>query len=171
MRGLKKKSIIIVFSSILLLAVVVFFAFVQLSNPIRIDEVSTNTKEDGKKEVVFQIYNKGLKRITIKEVTLNHRKQPKELALGISYDNSQLVQSGFDNPMIKFMEVDAEPINPKLNPKEITEAINRKENTPIYYGIKVEFYQEPIKSMTVKYKYFGFLVTKKYNLELWNLEN
>ncbi|MDR7071492.1 hypothetical protein [Fictibacillus barbaricus] len=166
-----KKSKLIVITLILLLIGVVFFTFVQLSYPIRIDGVSTSTKEDGKKEIVFQFYNLGLKRITIKEVTLNHRKQPKELALGISYDTEHLVQSGIDNPMIKFMKVDAAPIKPKLNKKEITDAFNRKENTPIYYGIKMEFEKEPIKSMTVKYKYFGFLVTKKYDLELWNLEN
>ncbi|MFP5116001.1 hypothetical protein ACSU64_27200 [Bacillaceae bacterium C204] len=167
---MKKKSIIIVFSSILFLAGVGFFKFVQLSNPIRIDGISTYTKEDGKEEVVIQIYNNGLKRITIKEVTLNHRKHPKELALGVSY-SGHLVQSGTDDPMIKFMKIDAAPIYPKLNPKEMTEAINRKENTPIYYGIKVEFYKGPIKSMTVKYKYFGFLVTKKYNLESWYINN
>jgi hypothetical protein len=167
---LKNKSKLIVISLILLLTVVVFFTFVQLSNPIRIVGVSSSDKEEGKKEVVFQIYNIGLKSITIKEVTLNHRKHPKELALGISYDTGHLVQSGIDNPMIKFMKINAAPINPKLNSKEITEAIKRKEMTPIYYGIKVEFYNDPIKSMTVKYKYFGFPVTKKYNLELWNLE-
>lgn len=168
---MKKKSKLIVISLIPLLTGVVFFTFVQLSNPIRIDGVSTSTKEDGKKEIVFQIYNKGLKRITIKEVTLNNGKQPKELALGISYDTGHLVQIGTDDPMIKFMKVDAAPIKPNLNNKEISEAIKRKENTPIYYGIKVEFHNEPIKSMTVKYKYFGFSVTKKYNLELWNIEN
>ena len=108
---------------ILLLTGVVFFTFVQLSNPIRIDGVSTSTKKDEKKAVVFQIYNIGLNRITIKEVTLNHRRQPKEIALGISYDTGHLVQSGIDNPMIKFMKIDAAPINPKLNKKEITEAI------------------------------------------------
>ncbi|WNB90967.1 hypothetical protein [Bacillus sp. NEB1478] len=168
---MKIKSKLIVISLILLIIGAVFLSFVQLSNPIRIDGVSTSTKEDGKKTVIFQIHNIGLKRITIKEVTLNHSKQPKELALGISYDTGHLLQSGIDNPMIKFMKVDSAPIIPKLNKKEITDAINRKENTPIYYGIKVESYKEPIKSMTVKYKYFGFLVTKKYNLESWNLEN
>lgn len=172
---MKKKSIIIiVFSSILLLTGVAFFSFfrfVHLSNPIEIDGVSWDTRTEGKKEIVYHIRNKGLTSITIKEVTLNHGKQPKELALGISY-SGHLVQPGTDDPMIKFMKIDAAPINPMLNSKEITEAINRKENTPFYYGIKVEFYQEPIKSMTVKYMYFGFLATKKYNLEeLWSVEN
>ena len=165
------KSKLVLIILILIFIGVAFFAFVKLSNPIRIDGVSTNKIQDGKEAVVFQIYNKGLKSITIKEVTLNHRKQPNELALGISYDTGKLVQSDTDNPMIKFMKIDAAPINPKLNKKEITKAINRKEKTPIYYGIRVVFYKEPIKSMSVKYNYFGFQVTKKYNLELWNLEN
>jgi hypothetical protein len=156
---------------ILLFTGVLFYSFIQISNPIRIDGVSTSMIDEGKKEVVFQIDNIGLKRIKIKEVTLNHMKQPEELALGISYDSGHLVQSGTDDPMIQFMKIDAASVNPKLNKKEINEAINRKEKTPINYGIKVVYDKEPIKSLTIKYLYFGFQVTKKYDQELWDLEN
>lgn len=136
---MKKKSIIIiVFSSILLLAGVAFFSFfrfVHLSNPIEIDGVSWDTRTEGKKEIVYHIRNKGLTSITIKEVTLNHGKQPKELALGISY-SGHLVQPGTDDPMIKFMKIDAAPINPKLNPKEWTEAIHSKEKNQLILELK-----------------------------------
>lgn len=154
----------------LILSGLVFITFVQLSNPILIDGVSISTKEEGKNDVVFQIYNKGFKSIRIKEVTLNNKKQPKELALGISYV-SQLVQSGTDNPFIKFMKIDSELIEPRLTIKEMREAIKSKGMTPIHYGIRVEYYEEPIESMTIKYQYFGFPVTKKYSLESWNIGN
>ncbi|GGI11657.1 hypothetical protein [Gottfriedia solisilvae] len=173
---MKKKSIIIiVFTSFLLLAGVVFYTFVQYSNPIQIDGGSWTT--EGKKEIVYQFYNKGLRRITIKEVTVNHGKKPNGLALGISY-GGRLVQPVTDDPddqwgRIKFVKIDAVPVYPRLNPNEINEAIHRKDNTLIYYGIKME-YKEPIQSITVKYTYFGLPVTKKIKLEswgFWNVEN
>ncbi|WP_165347212.1 hypothetical protein, partial [Gottfriedia acidiceleris] len=113
----KKTIIIIVFSSILLLAGVVFYTFVQYSNPIQIDGISTNTKVEGKKEVVFQIFNKGLRQITIKEVTVNHGKKPNGLALGISY-SGLLVQPVTGDPRTKFMKIGAVPVYPRLNPNE-----------------------------------------------------
>lgn len=167
-----------VFASILLLVGVAFFSFYRLvyaSNPIEIEGYSWNTMTEGKTVIVLQFHNKGRKDITLKDITFNQGKKPKELALGISY-SGQLVQPAtgdprMDDPRTKFMNIDAAPIHPRLSPNEINEAIKRKDNTPIYYGIKVEFYQEPIKSMTIKYTYFGVLVTKKINLEFWEIKN
>lgn len=159
-----------VFALILLLSGVVFYTFVQYSNPIQIDGGSWTT--EGKKEIVYQFYNKGLTSITIKEVTVNNGKKPIALALGISY-SGRLVQPvtgdpRLDDPRTKFMKIDAVPIYPRLNPNEINAAIHRKDNIPIYYGIKMA-YKEPIESITVKYTYFGLPVTKKINLESWGL--
>ncbi|SFA87719.1 MULTISPECIES: hypothetical protein [unclassified Bacillus (in: firmicutes)] len=164
---MKKKLSII--SLILIFSVLVFITFAKFSNPICIDGVSISIKEDGKNDVVFHIYNKGLKSVTIEEFTLNNKNHPKGLALGISYDTQQLVQSGTNNPLIKFMKIDSELIEPRLTNQEMKEAIKRKEMTPIHYGIRVEYDEEPIESMTIKYQYFGFAVTKKYSLERWNL--
>ncbi|HYK72260.1 MAG TPA: hypothetical protein VEV44_03865 [Pseudoneobacillus sp.] len=148
----------------------VFFIFVQLSNPLQIDGVSTTTYEEGKEELVFHIYNQGIKRIKIKEVAINSNKLPKEVSLGVSYDG-QLVKGGTDNPFIKFMRIDSEFIEPRLSQEEFKAAIKRRDMTPIHYGIRVEFYGEVIKKITIKYKYFGFPVKKTFLLERWNLGN
>ena len=142
-----------------------FISFIYFSNPISINGIFTNYKDQGLKEIVFNIENMGIKELTLKEVTINHNKTPKELALGISYDTLQVVQSGTDSQNIKFMDLNKENIYPKIPSEKVIEIINRNEMTPISYGIRVEFYEENIETLNVKYKYFGFPVTKKISVK------
>ncbi|WP_078548599.1 hypothetical protein [Litchfieldia alkalitelluris] len=162
------KKFTIVILGILILS---FVAFIQFSNPLKMDGIFTTTNENGKIDIVFEVSNEGFNRIKLREVTINNNKTPDSLELGISYDTGHLVQSGLDHPLIRFTEIDEKYIFPSLSPQESMKAIERKEMTPIHYGIKVEFHDELMESMTIKYYYFGFPVTKKYSLERWDIIN
>ncbi|UOE95898.1 hypothetical protein [Alkalihalobacillus sp. LMS39] len=101
----------------------------------------------------------------VTNVKVNERNDSNIVQLGVSYDTAQFVQYGTDNPNIKFMEFDQEPILPKISPEEDVKAIIEKnEMTPIHYGIKVEQPEHLIEALTIQYTYFGFPVTKTYKV-------
>ena len=73
----------------------------------------------------------------LKEVLINNQAGDKKVELGVSYDTSQIVQSGTDNKLIMFGELDKEYVNPRIPSREILGIINKNEMTPIHYGIRI----------------------------------
>ncbi|MDW0118357.1 hypothetical protein QTL97_15605 [Sporosarcina thermotolerans] len=160
------KKLTLVTSIILFGLLVVFLGFIYISNPIVMNG-SYSTYEDmsGEKDIVIHFYNEGISRVLLKEVLINKRVNSK-VELGVSYDTLQIVQSGTDNNLIVFGELDKEYVDPKITSEEILGIINKKEMTPIHYGIRIKDYEEPIESITIKYKYLGFPVTKEIKLNI-----
>ncbi|MFC5602778.1 hypothetical protein [Sporosarcina koreensis] len=156
------KKRISITSIILLGTFVIFLGFIYLSNPIVLNG-SSSTYEDinGEKDIIIHFYNEGIGRVLLKEVLINNQVDNTKVELGISYDTSQLVQSGTDNKLIMFGELDKEYVNSRIPSEEILSIINKKEMTPIHYGIRIKDYEKPIESITIKYKYLGFPVSKE----------
>lgn len=113
--------------------------------------------------VVLQISNEGYGNIKLLSVEVNGQTPPTPVSLGIAYDTGQFVQVLPDpHPHIRFMDLQASPIYPKPSPEEMKEALNKQENTPIHYGIRIIYDEEqPIRSVTIRYKYLGFTKTAK----------
>lgn len=155
------KKLALVTSIILLGTIAGFFGFIYLSNPIVLNG-SNSTVEDvsGDKDIVIHFFNEGISRLQLKEVLINKRVSNK-VELGVSYDSSQIVQSGTDNKLIVFGELDKEYVNPRIPSEEIPGVINKNEMTPIHYGIRIKDYEESIESLTIKYTYLGFHVSKE----------
>jgi hypothetical protein len=141
---------------------VVFLGLIYFSNPIVINGSSTYEDMNGNKEIVFHLDNEGINKVLIKEVLINN--QVGKVDLGISYDTSHIVQSGTDNESIKFVDLGEEFVNPRLSSDQVIDAINKKENTPIQYGIRIKDFKEPIETITIKYKYFGLPISKEINV-------
>ncbi|MFA9558256.1 hypothetical protein ACERII_13190 [Evansella sp. AB-rgal1] len=141
-----------------------FIGYVYFSNPLVFSGGSQYSK-DGIEQTVYDFSNNGFMDITLKEVTVNGKKEPKNVALGVSYDTLQGVQVGTDNPNILFMKLDEEKIQRKITSNQALEVINKNEGTPLSYGILVEYYEEPIESLTVTYMYFGLSIKK--NMEVF----
>jgi hypothetical protein len=160
----------IIGASVLFILILSALSSIYLSNPIIINGISEYHK-DGRKEIVLETINKGISSIRIQEVRVNGNNKPKRIYLGISYDTNQMVQYGLNDPLIQFVALDKEDIIPELTIDETLKAIKRKEKTPIKYGIRIEFCEEAIHNVTVKYKYFGFVIRKKIPLEKWNIDN
>ncbi|MDN4608563.1 hypothetical protein [Sporosarcina highlanderae] len=149
-------------STILFGIIAAFLGFIYLSNPIVLNgSNSTVENPGGDKDIVIHFHNEGISRVQLKEVLINKRVN-NEVELGISYDTSQIVQSGTDNKLIVFGELDSEYVNPQIPSEEIVGIINRKEMTPIHYGLRIKDYGEPIESITIKYRYLGFPVSKEF---------
>ena len=155
------KNRLTVLSFFLIATILVFLGFVYLSKPIVLDGSSTYEDMNGNKDSVIHFYNEGISKVLLKEVLINNQAGTKEVELGVSYDTSQIVQSGTDNKLIMFGELDKEYVNPRIPSGEILGIINKKEMTPIHYGIRIMDYDEPIESITIKYKYLGFPVYKE----------
>ena len=160
------KKRLTVISIILTGAIVVFLGFVYLSKPIVLDGSSTYENRNGNKDIVIHLYNEGISKVLLKEVLINNQAGTNKAELGVSYDTSQNVQSGTDNKLIMFGELEKEYVNTRIPSGEIQGIINKKEMTPIHYGIRIMDYDEPIESITIKYKYLGFPVSKKINFKM-----
>ncbi|WP_043932926.1 hypothetical protein [Bacillus sp. EB01] len=156
-----KKSFTVL-SIILTGTLVAFLGFIYLSNPIVINGSSTYEDTNENIEIVFHLDNEGINKVLIKEVRINN--QVGKVDLGISYDTSDIVQSGTDNESIKFVDLGEEFVNPRLSSDQVIDALNKKENTPIQYGIRIKNFKEPIEFITIKYKYFGLPVSKEINV-------
>ena len=155
-----------VISILLIGTIVVFLGFVYFSKPIVLDGSSTYEDMIGNKDIVIHLYNEGISKVLLKKVLINNKAGTKKVELGVSYDTSQNVQSGTDNKLIMFGELEKEYVNPRIPSGEILGIINKKEMTPINYGIRIMDYDEPIESITIKYKYLGFPVTKKITFKM-----
>lgn len=110
--------------------------------------------------VDIMLVNEGRHNIYIQEVLVN-QKVPEKAQLVISY-TGQMVAGGIDDePLAKFLNINEEPIHPKLTPEEFRAAVLTK-TTPINYGIRIKN-EEDIQVVRVKYRYMGFtFITEVY---------
>lgn len=138
-----------------------FLGFIYLSNPLVLGGSSTYDDFNGYKDIVLDLYNEGISNVLIKEVLINN--QAGNVDLGISYD-LQYVQSHTDNESIKFYELGEKVVNPKKVGEQVI--YNKEEITPIHYGIRIKNFKEPIKSITIKYKYLGLPVSKEIKIKM-----
>jgi len=58
------------------------------------------------------------------------------------------------------MELSASSIYPALSLGEIQAALEKKEHTPMQYGLRIRYEHQPIQNVTITYKYLGFTKTK-----------
>ncbi|OCA84402.1 hypothetical protein A8F94_17020 [Bacillus sp. FJAT-27225] len=158
------KKLLTVVSIILTGTIVLFLGFIYLSNPIVLNGSSTYEDPNGSRDIVFHLYNEGISKVSIKKVLINNQVDNKKVDLGISYDTPQIVQSGTRNEMIKFFELGDVFVNPRIQSNQVKDALNKKEMTPIHYGIRIKNFTEPIESITIKYKYLGLPITKEINV-------
>lgn len=155
-----------VLSLIVLVSVTIgFLCFIYLSNPIVLNgNNSTYEDKNGYHDIVFDIYNQGISKVLIKEVLINEQDSSTKVDLGISYDTLQYVQSESDNKLIIFVALDEAYVNLKIPSDQVVDVINKREMTPIHYGIRIKNYKDPIKTITIKYKYLGLPVSKVINV-------
>ncbi|WP_100333407.1 hypothetical protein [Bacillus alkalisoli] len=149
------------------LTTIVLLSFVYFSTPIAIYGMAENYKDDDA-SIIYQIENNGKKELVIQELYINDEKKHTNVTLGISYDSIQYVQEGTNNSNIIFHTIDEKAVLPKINYKNVIEVIELKNMTPISYGIRIMDYQQPIDTISIKYKYYGIPITKKYNVSNWN---
>ncbi len=142
-----------------------FYAFVHLSNPIVLDGFSsTSLNPDGSMDISYSFYNAGVSKIQIQEVFLDDVASKGTIDLGISHDTTQIVQAGTTSPNTLFYNLQEKTIHPRLSEEEITEALNKKVMTPIFYGIRIKEYKGPIHTIAIQYKYLGLTVTKEFHV-------
>ena len=144
--------------------VIGFIGFIYLSNPLVYYGNSTYEEPSGYKDIVFEIKNEGISAVLIKEVLVNNQPGDEIIELGISHDTFQIVQSETENEQIKFYPLGEMEIITTIPNDQAFKLLREKKMTPFHHGIRVKNYHEPIKTLTIKYKYFGFLVTKELNV-------
>lgn len=137
-----------------------FIGFIYQSNPITLYGSSIYKDSNGNNEIVFDFYNEGILKVKIKEVLIPNQSSNQLVDLGISYDNSHAVQSNTDNELIKFYPFGEKFVLTKKSRDEIADAHERKQMTPMSYGIRVNNFKEPMEYITIKYTYFGIPVSK-----------
>lgn len=72
-------------------------------------------------------------------------------------------------PATQFMDLTASSIYPELSGDKAQAALQRKEHTPMQYGLRLHYENQPIQSITIKYKYLGF--KKMKNITRWFIAN
>ena len=160
---MKKLSLII--ACIIISLIGGFISFVYLSNPLVLDGSKTiHTKPNNTFDITYNIYNKGSRNIEFQEVYINGEASHETIDLGISFDTGHIVQAGTTNPNTLFFPLQEQSVKPKLSNEEIDEALKKKEMTPIDYAIRIKDFTGTIEIMTIKYNYFGFTVTKQFEL-------
>lgn len=139
------------------------YIWYRTSEPLMIDGLSETKSPDGKhEEYVIELVNEGYGNIDILDVKINGEDASDLVQLGITYDSGQMVQILPDpHPEIKFMNINASAIFPKLTQKEFYAALEKKVHTPMQYGLRIFNKNKPINSVTIRYKYLGFIKTKK----------
>ncbi|WP_426454000.1 hypothetical protein ACP26L_16135 [Paenibacillus sp. S-38] len=138
-----------------------FLMWLAVTEPLQSTGLDTvEHREEGYTEYVIGLENAGVGAIELLSVTVNGTEAPDLAQLGISYDSAHLVQVMPEpEPAIRFMELNAAPINPKLTPEQMREALELKFNTPISYGLRLRLDEAPITRVTVRYRYLGFSKT------------
>lgn len=120
------------------------------------------------KEFVLELSNVGYGKIDILSVMINGDNTPDMVQLGVTYDSGAMVQVLPDpNPAIKFIDIHASSIYPKLSLKEFHAALEKKVQTPMQYGLRIRYEKQPIQSVTIRYKYLGFKKVKTITKWLW----
>ncbi|KRF13669.1 hypothetical protein [Paenibacillus sp. Soil787] len=164
---LKNKFIISMFV-LILIGMVVVTSWYRHTDPLIDDGLQeVSYQGGGQKEYVIQFRNEGYGKIDIISVKTNGE-TPATVQLGVSYDSAALVQVLPDSDQaIKFMDIRAASIYPKLSVKEFHEALEKKVHTPIHYGLRIRYDKQPIERVTIRYKYLGFtkvkIITRWFN--------
>ena len=132
------------------------------------DPLTNNGLQQGQKEYVFELSNVGYGKIDILSVMINGDDTPDMVQLGVTYDSGAMVQVlPNPNPAIKFTDIHASSIYPKLSLKEFRAALEKKVQTPMQYGLRIRYENQLIHSVTIRYKYLGFkkvkTITKWFN--------
>ena len=157
----KLRNIIVILLGCIVLG---FVSFIYLSDPLVYYGNSTYEEPSGYKDIVFEIKNEGISKVLIKEVLVNNQPGDEIIELGISHDTFQIVQSETGNEQIKFYPLGEMEVITKIPKDQAYKLFHQKKMTPFHYGIRVKNYNEPIKTLTIKYEYFGFPVTKEVNV-------
>lgn len=141
--------------SIVIVIVVVAYCYIVNAAPLKSYGHSDYNFED---KVIMELKNEGKSKIRLTDVLVNDTK-PVDAKLIISY-TGRLVLAGIENePYAKFLEIHEQPIKSDLSSDQALRIIREGEHTtPISYGIQV-VNDEEIRSVTIKYKYYG--ITKK----------
>lgn len=120
--------------------------------------------DNGRKKVDIELRNTGSSNVKITEIIVDNG-TVEEAQLILSY-TLQLVGGGIDsNPWAKFVEIDDEPIQPRILPDEL-ENLEYPHTTPIYYGVRIVSNND-IETVRIKYKYKGVSFVKIVNLNTW----
>jgi hypothetical protein len=167
-----KNKFIISICVLIFIGLVVATTWYRITDPLTNDGLQEISYQGGgQKEYVIELSNEGYGKIDILSVKINGDDTPDTTQLGVSYDSAAMVQvlpnSG---PAIKFMDVKASSIYPKLSLNEFHVALEKKVHTPMQYGLRIRYEKQPIESVTIEYKYIGF--TKAKTITRWfNDEN
>ncbi|OME86284.1 hypothetical protein BK120_10030 [Paenibacillus sp. FSL A5-0031] len=157
------KRTVVSFSLFILIALVLsVIIWYRITDPLVNNGLQRINNHDGKvEEYVVELSNEGFQKIDIKKVSVNGEDRSDDVQLGISYDSTHMVQvlPSLD-PATQFMELSASSIYPALSRGEIQAALERKEHTPMQYGLRIRYEHQPIQNVTITYKYLGFTKTK-----------
>lgn len=142
-----KNSLLILFILLLLFIVTAATTF-RINPPLSITGITYDESNDRYR--VLSIVNNGIGKITLKQIFINENESPVTAQLGISRSRHLVLGADIENdPMITFYDIDKIKIEPYL----LTE--KKAIVQPFHYGIIIR-HDKPIKSVTVKYLYFGF---------------
>lgn len=163
----RKNKFIISICVLIFIGLVVVTTWYRITDPLTNDGVfEISYHGGGQKEYVIELSNEGYGKIDIQSVKINGEDTPDTTQLGVSYDSTAMVQVlPYSDPAIKFMDVKASSIYPKLTVKESHEALVKKVHTPMQYGLRIRYAKQPIESVTIEYKYLGF--TKVKTITRW----
>ncbi|WP_261304351.1 hypothetical protein [Paenibacillus andongensis] len=139
----------------------------QITDPLTNEGLQqVNYQDVGQKEYVLELSNVGNGKIDILSVMINGDNTPDTVQLGVTYDSAAMVQVlSNPDPALKFTDIHASSIYPKLSLKEFHAALEKKVQTPMQYGLRFRYEKQPIQSVTIRYKYLGF--TKVKTITRW----
>ncbi|RAP77225.1 hypothetical protein [Paenibacillus montanisoli] len=168
MKRLKNRlRFVSIVSALFILGVIAAIIWYQRADPLIYNGITIYTDPGGKNKVyTIEIGNRSGTEIKLQHVTVNDRKKPDLVQLGITYNSSHLVQfmGNQTDPATKIMDLQDAPIHPQLSAKKIRAVlasnVNSNKSTPIHYGIVVRYDQEPLQEVTIRYDYLGFTKVK-----------
>ncbi|MCQ6557526.1 hypothetical protein [Paenibacillus mendelii] len=157
----RNKRLLLAIGTIISLMVVVGFLYVYLSDPLRVDGVTTYNNEQ--KQIILSVINEGQGNLHLKRVEVNGDHAPQKAELGISY-TLQLVLGGIESsPQAAFMAIDQQPITPARKAKDNQDIVKKRLSKPVFYGIRITNGSN-VSDVTVTYSYFGLTKSKRIDI-------
>lgn len=158
--------------ALFILVMIAAIIWYQRADPLLDNGLTVYTDPVGNYKVyTIEVVNRSESIIDIQSVTVNGKKMPDHVQLGITYDSGHLVQFLGDqtDPATKLMDLDDASIQPQLSKQEIrtvlASKVNSNKSTPIHYGIVVRYDEEPLQEVTIRYTYLG--LTKEKRVTKW----
>jgi hypothetical protein len=148
-----KKTVISVGLFILIGLAISVTVWYRMTDPLVNNGLQRINNEDGQvEEYVVELSNEGYQKIDIMNVKVNGEDRSDVVQLGISYDSGHtvLVLSSPD-PATQFMDLSASSIYPALSQEEFHAALEKKEHTPMQYGLRIRYENQPIQNVTITY--------------------